>query len=134
MRIMLVEDDRAVMMVTSKYIESFGHQAVPAVDGESAIEIFDPNKMDLILMDYILPGIDGFETTRRLRKIYQDVWFPIIFLTSTVDDSLLAKGLDAGGDDYLYKPVTALVLESKIMAMERIVKMQKELLAANKQM
>ncbi len=134
MRVMLVEDDRAVMMVTSKYIESFGHEVIPAIDGETALELFDPNHIDLVLMDYILPGIDGFETTRRLRKTYQDEWFPIIFLTSTKGDKHLALGLDAGGDDYLYKPVRSVVLESKIKAMSRIVKMQKDLLTANKKM
>jgi len=134
MRVMLVEDDRAVMMLTSKYIESFGHEVVPAMDGETALDIFDPNHIDLILMDYILPGIDGFETTRKLRQTYQDEWFPIIFLTSTKGDNHLAMGLEAGGDDYLYKPVSAIVLESKIKAMARIVKMQKDLLSINKKM
>ncbi len=134
MQIMLVEDDSTVMMATSKYIESFGHEVIPAIDGETALELFDPNTIDLVLMDYILPGIDGFETTRRLRESYQNEWFPIIFLTSSKEDKHLALGLDAGGDDYLYKPVTGVVLESKIKAMSRIIKMQKDLLIANKKM
>ncbi|MCP4413225.1 MAG: response regulator [Gammaproteobacteria bacterium] len=65
MRVMLVEDDRSVMMVTSSYIESFGFEVISAYDGETAVEIFDPNTIDLVFMDYILPGIDGFETTRQ---------------------------------------------------------------------
>jgi len=134
MRVLLVEDDRAVMMVTKAYIEKFGHEVVSAMDGESALELFDPTNIDLVLMDYILPGIDGFEATRILRKTYDKDWFPIIFLTSAKDDQHLALGLDAGGDDYLYKPVTPIVLESKIKAMSRIVDMQKDLLNANKQM
>jgi len=134
MRVLLVEDDRAVMMVTTKYIESFGFEVVPAYDGETAIEIFDPHTIDLVFMDYILPGIDGFETTRRLRQNHSDEWFPIIFLTSSKGDEHLAQGLGAGGDDYLYKPVSPVVLESKIKAMARIVKMQKDLLAVNKKM
>lgn len=134
MRVLLVEDDRAVMMVTKAYIESFGHEVVFAMDGESALKLFDPNNIDLVLMDYILPGIDGFETTSNLRKTYPDQWFPIIFLTSAKNDEHLALGLEAGGDDYLYKPVTPVVLESKIKAISRIVDMQKDLLSANKKM
>ncbi|MCP4271338.1 MAG: diguanylate cyclase [Gammaproteobacteria bacterium] len=134
MRVMLVEDDRAVMMVTSSYIESFGFEVIPAYDGETAVELFDPNTIDIVFMDYILPGIDGFETTRQLRETHSDEWFPIIFLTSSKGDEHLANGLAAGGDDYLYKPVSPVVLESKIKAMARIVKMQKDLLMANKKM
>jgi diguanylate cyclase (GGDEF)-like protein len=122
------------MMLTSAYIRSFGHETVPAVSGEEAIEIFDPNNIDLVIMDYMLPGIDGFETTMQLRATYEDEWFPIIFLTSANDEEHLSRGLAAGGDDYLYKPVTPIVLEAKLKAMQRIVNMQQELLTANKRM
>ena len=134
MKVMLVEDDRAVMMLTSAHIKSFGHEVVPAVSGEIALELFDPNTISLVLMDYILPGIDGVETTRRLRKKYPDVWFPIIFLTSARDDESLSNSLTAGADDYLHKPITSIVLGSKIKAISRLVKMQKDLLAANQKM
>ncbi|MFT5451946.1 MAG: diguanylate cyclase (GGDEF)-like protein [Enterobacterales bacterium] len=134
MKVMLVEDDRSVMMITSAYIKSFGHEVVQAMSGEIALESFDPNMIDLIIMDYRLPGIDGVETTKKLRKKYKDEWFPIIFITSAHDDKNLAQGLEAGADDYLHKPVTPIVLESKIAAISRLVKMQKDLLAANKKM
>jgi diguanylate cyclase (GGDEF)-like protein len=134
MKVMLVEDDRAVMMVTTAYIKSFGHEVVPATTGEIALELFDPNTMDLVLMDYLLPGIDGVETTKRLRKKHKDEWFPIIFITSANDDDNLAQGLEAGADDYLQKPVAPIVLNSKIAAIARLVKMQKDLLAASKKM
>lgn len=134
MRVLLVEDDHTVMMVAKHYIETFGHEVVTAPDGETALEIFDPGIIDLIFMDYLLPGIDGFEATRRLRRIYPDKWFPIIFITAANDDEHLAQGLEAGGDDYLYKPVTPIVLESKLKAIARIVKMQKDLLVTNKKM
>ena len=124
MKVMLVEDDRAVMMVTTAYIKSFGHEVVQATTGEAALELFDPSEISLVLMDYNLPGIDGVETTRKLRKIYPDKWFPIIFLTSANDEKHLVLGLEAGADDYLHKPVTPIVLESKITAIARIVKMQ----------
>ena len=134
MKVMLVEDDRAVMMVTTAYIKSFGHDVVEAISGEIALELFDLNTIDLVLMDFLLPGIDGVETTRRLRSIYQDEWFPIIFLTSANDDKHLAQGIEAGADDYLHKPITPIVLESKITAIARLVKMQKDLLHASRKM
>ena len=134
MKVLIVEDDRAIMMLTSAYIRSFGHEVVQAVSGEEAIEKFDPNHIDLIIMDFMLPGINGFETTTKLRETYGDEWFPILFLTSAHDDDHLSQGLAAGGDDYLYKPVTPVVLEAKLKAMQRIVTMQQELLDANKQL
>ena len=134
MKVLIVEDDRAVMMLTSAYIRSFGHEVEQAMSGEEAIEKFDPNHIDLIIMDYMLPGINGFETTIKLRETYEDEWFPILFLTSAHDDEHLSQGLAAGGDDYLYKPVTPVVLEAKLKAMQRIVTMQQELLDANKQL
>ena len=134
MRVLIVEDDRAIMMLTSAYIRSFGHEAIPAEGGEKALELFDPNNIDLVLMDYMLPGIDGFETTMKLRETYVDEWFPIIFLTSASDEEHLSKGLAAGGDDYLSKPVTPVVLEAKLKAMQRIVNMQQELLDVNKRL
>lgn len=134
MRVMIVEDDRAVLMLTSAYVRSFGHEVESAESGEQAIEQFDPNHIDLILMDYMLPGIDGVQTTSRLREIYHDEWFPILFLTSASDDENLSRGLAAGGDDYLTKPVSAVVLEAKLKAMQRIVNMQKELLGMNKRL
>lgn len=134
MQVMLVEDDRAVMMVTKAYIKSFGHDVIAVEDAETALEKFDIATVDLILMDYILPDMDGFEATRVLRKRYPNDWFPIIFLTSSDDDQNLVIGLEAGGDDYLNKPVTPIVLESKLKAMQRIVEMQRDLVAANKKM
>lgn len=134
MRVLLVEDEHTVMMVYKEYIESFGHEVITAVDGETAVELFDPISVDLVFMDYRLPGIDGFEATRRLREIYHEEWFPIIFITAAVDEEHLAQGLQAGGDDYLYKPVTPIVLESKLNAIARIVKMQKDLLTTSKKM
>jgi diguanylate cyclase (GGDEF)-like protein len=131
---MLVEDDHNVMMVTKHYIESFGHEVIAAADGETAVKLFDPATIDLILMDFILPGMDGSEATRQLRETYPDEWFPVIFITAATEDEHLAKGLDAGGDDYLFKPVSPIVLESKLKAMARIVKMQKDIIAVSKQM
>jgi len=134
MRVLLVEDDPSVMMITTKHIESLGYEVVQTYDGESALKTFNPESMDLIFMDYMLPGISGFETTRLLRRFFSDKWFPIIFLTSSSGDNHLAEGLAAGGDDYLHKPVSSLVLEAKIKAFSRIVKIQQDLINANRKM
>ena len=134
MRVLIVEDDRSIMMLNMAYIKSFGHEVIPAEDGETALELFDPNNIDLVIMDYMLPGIDGVETTKRLRETYQDEWFPIIFVTSAGDDEHLKSGLAAGGDDYLQKPISPVVLEAKLKAMQRLVNMQQEILAASKRL
>ena len=84
-------------------------------------------------MDIEMPNMNGFELTKIIRSTYPE-WVPIIFLSANDSESYLAKGIDAGGDDYLTKPVKQVVLKAKIRAMERISLMKSALDRANKQL
>lgn len=129
LKVMVVEDSKVTMKALCNHLERMGIlHPLTAVTGRSAIDIFRKNRPDIILLDVILPDIDGFGIARELRTLEKgDEWSAIIFLTSKANDSDLARGIDSGGDDYLMKPINAVVLKAKIDAMHRLIKMQRSL-------
>jgi len=114
-------------------ITDSGHIAITADGHQQALEELEKESIDLVLMDIEMPDVDGFELTKMIRELHQQ-WFPIIFLSSNDSEDYLTKGIDAGADDYLAKPVKQVILSAKIRAMERIVKMKGALDRANKQL
>jgi len=131
MNVLLVEDSRAIRHLVAAYVEEVGHKVLMAESGESALELFDQEHVDLVLMDIELPGIDGFEVTRRMRARLADDWLPIVFLSSNSSDQHFIKGIKAGGDAYLAKPVNGPVLQSMVQAMGRIASIQEQLQKVN---
>lgn len=128
MKILIVEDTRANLLVITQYVERLGATALQADCGERAIEIFQAEQPDMVLLDIVLPDVDGFAVAQRLRSLEVDGgWTPIIFLSSLGRDEDIEKGIAAGGDDYLPKPVSEIVLGAKIRAMQRIIQMRTSL-------
>lgn len=127
MKILLVEDSATLRHAMSSYIRAFGHDPLIASSGEEALQIVDKTPVDMIVMDVEMPGLDGFETTRLIREWLGDHWIPIIFVTGKSEDEDLEHGINAGGDDYLIKPVSQVILKAKIQAMERITNMRDQL-------
>lgn len=105
-----------------------------ARNGFQALDIYMTERPDLIILDVIMPKLDGYETARKIRETDPDTWIPIIFLSSMIGDNDIVQGIEAGGDDYLTKPVSQPVLAAKLMAMQRIAKMRCELLSISKQL
>lgn len=134
MKILLVEDSATLRYAVSLYIAEAGHEAILAEDGEEAMHIVDKTAVDMIIMDVEMPGLDGFETTRLIREMLGDHWVPIIFVTGKSEESDFTDGIDAGGDDYLIKPVSRVILKAKIHAMERIITMRNALNRANQEL
>ncbi len=129
----MVDDNNFIRQVVSAMIIDSGHVAIP-VDGHvPALAELNKGTLDLVLMDIEMPEVDGFELTKMMREAHPQ-WFPIIFLSSNDSEEYLTKGIDAGGDDYLTKPVKQVILSAKIRAMERIVQMKGALDRANKQL
>lgn len=125
MKILIVEDSRSNLLLLTQYVEALGARAIPAASGEAAVAAFAADQPDLVLLDVVLPDIDGHEVARRIRAIEgEQRWAPIIFLSSMAGDEDVEKGIAAGGDDYLIKPVSEIVLGAKIRAMQRIVRMR----------
>ncbi|HEX6733382.1 MAG TPA: diguanylate cyclase [Azonexus sp.] len=125
MKILIVEDSRSNLLLLTQYVQHFGATALPAENGEAAVATFARERPDLVLLDVVLPDIDGFEVARRIRGMERDgEWTPIIFLSSLGKDEDIEQGIMAGGDDYLHKPVSEVVLGAKVRAMERLIQMR----------
>jgi diguanylate cyclase (GGDEF)-like protein len=133
MNILIVEDSATLRHTMCQYIRNAGHHPIVANNGEEALQIFDAKRVDMIVMDVEMPGLDGFETTRLIREWLEkdDLWLPIIFVTGKNEEEDLRRGIDVGGDDYLIKPVSETILVAKIRAMERIIAMRNELKRLN---
>jgi two-component system response regulator MtrA len=114
--ILLVEDDPSVREAVSLALETYGHQIETAVSGTEALDRWRQLHPDLLLLDLMLPGIDGFEVCRTIRKIDQ---VPIIMLTARSDPIDVVVGLESGADDYVTKPFEVRVLLARIAAVLR---------------
>ena len=120
----LVVDDSAVEQVRLKALLSkLGHEIELASNGVDALETYAATQPDLILLDVMMPVMDGLETARRIRALPVP-WTPIVFLSSNIEPEDIASGIEAGGDDYLSKPVNSVVLGAKLLAMQRIAAMK----------
>lgn len=111
-KILLVEDDEALRYIVKDNLEQYNYAVEVAENGEIALELFNKNNFDLILLDVMLPKIDGFQVAKIIRKTNEQI--PIIFLTarSMTEDRIL--GLTLGGDDYIPKPFSMEELLLKI--------------------
>ncbi|MBM3778303.1 MAG: diguanylate cyclase [Acidimicrobiia bacterium] len=141
MKILLVDDSPTVRAAMRGFIARMGHSVVESGDGLDALVKFREERPDLVLIDVVMPVMDGFEAARRMRDVQADEWVPIIFLSARESDQDLDRGIEAGGDDYLVKPVSFAVLNAKIRAMRRIeamrsrlVELSRELAAANQEL
>ena len=117
MRVLIVEDDIPMAAALRRGLRTEGFVADVAARGEDALWMAAAGEFDAIVLDLMLPGIDGFETCRRLRE--DGVWTPIIMLTArdTVEDRV--RGLDQGADDYLTKPFSLAELLARLRALGR---------------
>jgi len=126
----VVDDSKFIREMVSAIILDEGYLPYKAEGAQEALGVLNETDIDLILMDVEMPGLNGFDLTRKIRETLKE-WIPIIFLSGQNDDSYLSRGIDAGGDDYLSKPVNSIVLSAKIRAMSRIARMKAELDEAN---
>ena len=117
MRLLIVEDDLRLARVVKRGLEEEGHACDLAVNGAVALDRARLTEYDVILLDVMLPGADGFETCRALRAA--EVWSPVLMLTArdSVDDRV--NGLDSGADDYLTKPFSFAELTARLRALRR---------------
>ena len=114
--LLLVEDDPGVADALRLALVSLGHRVELAETGEAALDAVGQSDFDVMLLDVMMPGIDGFETARRVRLGSQ---LPIIMLTARSDPIDIVAGLECGADDYVTKPVEPRVLDARIKAVLR---------------
>lgn len=127
MHILLADDTRSTALPLAACLKQQGHRITHVLDGQAAVEAFVAERPDLILMDGVMPVMDGIEATRRIKALAGDSWVPVVMLTSLDRMNEVVHGLDAGADDYLTKPVQLPLLEARIRAMQRIALLQRNL-------
>jgi two-component system, OmpR family, alkaline phosphatase synthesis response regulator PhoP len=115
-RILVVDDEPWVVQSVRSYLEAAHFEVVAAYDGKEAIAQFDAHAPDLIILDWMLPEIDGLSVARQLRQRSK---VPIIMLTARVDEEDRIAGLETGADDYVIKPFSARELEARVRAVLR---------------
>jgi two-component system OmpR family response regulator len=117
MRVLVVEDEPKIASLLRRGLSEEGHPTDVATCGEDALWMSQAHEYDAILLDVMLPGIDGFETCRRLRDA--DVWAPVLMLTARDAIADRVAGLDVGADDYLAKPFSFDELLARLRALKR---------------
>ena len=117
MKILIVEDEASIAEVVSAYAKREGYETVVAGDGLEALEIFERDDIDLVILDLMLPKLNGEEVCRRIREKSSSL--PIIMLTAKSSESDVVEGLDAGANDYVSKPFSPRVLMARIRAQLR---------------
>jgi len=126
MKVLAVDDNRTNLHILQVFLKKLGHEVILAENGEEAVRRFEADMPDLILLDIMMPIMDGFEAARRIKGATREKWTPIIFLSALNRDENLVEGLDAGADDYLTKPINFVVLEAKLRSVQRSLGMQQE--------
>jgi len=127
MKILLAEDNQADRLIIRRYLHSLGHDVILADDSEQAVALFQEEDPDLVLLDAGMPGMEEHAMVKRMRSLELE-WRPILLLSEFGDSDSYARGVKAGVDDFLYKPLDKALLEAKLIAMKRIVAMRNQLI------
>jgi class 3 adenylate cyclase len=130
-RILVVDDVADNVEILRMRLESLGYEVVVAVDGEQALEKVRAELPDLVLLDIMMPKIDGLEVVRRMKADPSLPFIPVILVTAKATPKDIVAGLDAGGDDYLTKPIDHGALVARVRAMLRIKTLHDEVQALN---
>lgn len=118
--ILVADDNQTDRLILQAILAREGHKVLSAEDGVQALEIFERETVDMVLMDALMPNMDGFEAARRIKAMLVDRFVPVIFLTSLTEAPALASCLEAGGDDFLTKPYNKVILQAKLKAFGRV--------------
>jgi two-component system sensor histidine kinase/response regulator len=129
-RILAVDDDRINLRIIGGILRNEGYEVSVAGSGEQALETYAASPPNLVLLDVMMPGIDGFATCRTLKKTYGDKCAPVIFVTAKSEADDVVMGFDAGGVDYLTKPFRPREVVARIrthLSNQQLVERQKDL-------
>lgn len=132
MQILVVDDQPINRQIICSFLKQ--HQLYQAGNGQEAIELFKQHEIDLIIMDIVMPVMDGYAAAKVLRDLIQDRYVPIIFLTARNDEASLAECIESGGDDFLAKPIKKTLLDAKINAHYRIRQLTQQLYEQNQKL
>src|SRR5688500_19346286 len=119
--ILVVEDERDLNNLVRRHLEDEGHRVVQAFDGQAAVQAAQAEHPDLVILDWMLPRLDGLEVCRRIRR---ESIVPILILTARSEEVDRVLGLEVGADDYLTKPFSVRELLARVRALLRRVELE----------
>lgn len=128
--VLLVEDARELAHVVSRELEAAGYQVTRVADGHAALEAHARQRPDLMILDWMLPGLDGLAV---LRQVRQTAGTPVLMLTARSEEADRVLGLEVGADDYLTKPFSMRELLARVHAMLRRVELVRQMVSADQQ-
>ena len=124
---LIVDDELSNRVILKSLLKKVGYSVIQAENGAQALALFRSERPDIVFMDVMMPVMDGHEAVRRMREIQCSKFVPIIFLTALTDESVLAQCIEVGGNDFLTKPFSHMLLRAKVAAMERISRLHAKL-------
>ncbi len=127
LNILIADDNPSDRILLKAILSQFGHNVISAVDGQEAVEKFDPNTIQLVCLDVKMPRKDGWEAALEIQQVAGDLFVPIIFLSGVADPIALSNCLRIGGTDFISKPYSPALITAKLNAIVRLLVMQKTL-------
>ncbi|MBF0416106.1 MAG: response regulator [Magnetococcales bacterium] len=133
MKILTIDDEPVIAQLLEIILEPLGYRVVSAISGAQGLVVFEVERPDLVLLDLQMPDMSGIQVVREIKKRCGERFVPVIFLTANYDEEQLADCIDAGGDDIVNKPFNQTILEAKLRAWERNIKIFNAMLASHQQ-
>ena len=133
-KVLAVDDEPRNLEVVSHFLEMEGFQVVTAADGEAALAMVAADAPDLILLDVMMPGLEGFEVCRRLKADPATVFIPVVILTALKGTQERIKGAAAGADDFLSKPFDHVELITRVKSLVRVKRLHDQVQAYNREL
>ena len=132
--ILIVDDQSATRVALTAELDRAGHRVLEADSADWGLELFRRYQPDLVLLDVEMPGHNGYWTARAMRAAEPGGWTPIIFLSQLQQAQDVWQGIESGGDDYLVKPVSPMILHAKLRAMQRLAQMRQRLVQLSEEL
>ena len=127
MKVLVADDDATSRVLLKAMASKLGHDVLVASDGESAWKLMLGSDIDVLLTDWMMPGVDGPELCRRVRHEIKDHYTYVVIVTGLADPAQILEGRGAGADDYLVKPVNSLDVQTLFVAAERVTRLHRQL-------
>jgi CheY-like chemotaxis protein/anti-sigma regulatory factor (Ser/Thr protein kinase) len=126
MKVLIADDNPTNRVVLSALVVQMGHHPILAEDGRQAVDLFEAELPDMVLMDVMMPVEDGLKATARIKAMSIGRFTPIVIITALDGDDDLIKGMEAGADDYFTKPIKVQVVKAKVRAIEHFIETQRQ--------
>ena len=131
MRVLVADDETSCRLVVKAAVERLGYECIVANDGAAAWERFERELPDVVITDWMMPGMDGLELCRRVRQRADDGYSYIILATSLDEHRYVVEGMEAGADDYLTKPISPFDVQARLIAAQRVTDLHKQVTKIN---